>query len=91
MKFGRQGVVTQFATQFALQFTPDNMEPRTENKNLVLGNTVLKIWSLIWQKMNNMSIILVSLLLRNIISFFFFFELFFKVILWTKLAFFLPI
>ena len=26
------------------------LEPRTENKKLSLGKTVLKMWSLIWQK-----------------------------------------
>ena len=29
----------------------ENIEPRTENKNLSLGKTVLKMWSLIGEKM----------------------------------------
>ena len=53
----------------------DNIEPKTENKNKSLVKTVLKIWSLIGQNLklklkHKMSIILVSLLLRNIFQFF---------------------
>ena len=38
--------------QFAIQFTPflENEKPKTENKNFNLGKTVLKMWSLIEQK-----------------------------------------